>query len=266
MTMADIDALSNRGLVLRFAPVTLRDELQALFTIEQEVLTSLDIRLDHAVAHTRLEWWQQELERLARAEPRHPATRKLAERALAQGRTPPLLAGLIEATRIDLASVAFLDRNELDEYLTHWSQSIFVAATHDASATNLRLGRTIREIELLDVFDRHARRGRIYLPLGDPPAAYQPWLQQPLAATECATLKERLLELYDALHIALQNLPPEYGAGRAIALIWASLAQQQATARARLLPSFAPASRWQAFSRTIRAWRAAVACNPKDSS
>lgn len=261
MSSAAIDDLSNRGLVLRFAPAATRAALAALFEIEREVATSLEARLDHGVAHTRLEWWHEELTRLSAAEPRHPATRQLAAALLGVGRTPPTLLGLVAATRIDLACVAFLERSELEEYLDEWSRSVFVTAAGDAAPALIRLGRAVREIELLDEWPRHALRGRIYLPLGDPPAAHQPWLQQPLAAAECAVMQTRLRELQEELRTAAAALASARDLELSPALIWAALAFTQAGNRIRSLPSFADDSRWQALSRTIRAWRAALDCS-----
>jgi hypothetical protein len=179
-----------RDLVLRFAPQEQRDALAALLEIEHEVLSAARDGLDHAVAHARLAWWEEELQRLSRADARHPATRRLAAAAAAGGRSPPDLTDLIEVARIDLARVAFLERGELDQYLGLWAGSVFrplallgLGATDPRTAAAERYavtaGPAVREIGLLAAVTVHARAGRVFVPLGDPPAPHEPWYRSP---------------------------------------------------------------------------------------
>lgn len=248
---------SSRELLLRFSPPAERPRLQALFELEREVTTSLRADLDHNVAHTRLEWWSEELTRLKHASARHPATRALAETSLDAGLSLPDLQGLVEATRIDLATVAFLTRTELDDYLALWADSVFAALCGATSDRSRRLGRCIREIELLADWPAHAHGGRIYRPLGDPPEAHDRWVRHPLGELECQQLGARLQELATELRDCASAWPAEDRQRQTSALLWATLACGTATRLQRGLPDFS-ITRFEPLSRTIRAWRAAV--------
>ena len=248
---------TSRELVLRFSPPADRPRLQALFDIEHEIATSLRPDLDHNVAHTRLEWWSEEFLRLRQASPRHPSTRALAEASLTAGLSLPDLRGLAEATRIDLATVAFLTQAELDDYLALWADSVFAALCRPASDRTRALGRCIREIELLADWPQHAHRGRLYRALGDPPEAHEPWVRHPLGELESRHLRARLTELAAEVRTLAGACSVDELPTRAPALLWATLAHDTAVRLRSRLPDFS-ITRFEPLSRTIRAWRAAV--------
>ena len=258
MTPELLDAgATSRELVLRFSPLMDRPRLQALFDIEREITTSLRADLDHNVAHTRLEWWSEELARLNQATARHPATRRLAETSLDAGRSLPDLLGLTEAACIDLATVAFLTRSELDDYLSLWANSLFANLCPPAADHVRQLGRCIREIELLADWPKHADRGRLYRPLGDPPEAHEPWVRHPLGEPEYRQLRTRLGELALELRQVAQTCSLDELPTQTPVLLWATLAHDTAVRLQNRLPDFS-ISRFEPLSRTMRAWRAAV--------
>jgi 15-cis-phytoene synthase len=258
-----------REFVLRFAPAAQRASLDALFEIEREVAAAATDGLEHSVAHAKLGWWDEELARLLQAQPRHPATRRAAAAALASGRTPPDLRRLVEVARVDLARVAFLDRSELDRYLDDWAVALFrplalsalgasdarTAATERYAAVT---GPAVREIELLSAVIAHARAGRVFVPLGDPPRAHERWYSEPLAEAETAELRVRLTELRAVICRAAQALPLETREPLAAALVWASLALRTARLTEKALPRRLVANRTEPLRRTIAAWQAAV--------
>ncbi len=248
---------TSRELVLRFSPTTDRPRLQALFDIEREVTASLRPELDHTVAHTRLEWWSEELGRLAQAQARHPATRTLAATLLESGRSLADLQGLVEATRIDLATVAFLTRAELDDYLGLWSDSIFINLCLNSSDRARALGRCIREIELIADWPQQAHRGRLYRSLGDPPEPHEPWVRHPLGEPQCQQLRTRLNELASEIGSLARAWPVDELSSQGPALLWAALARGTALRLQSGLPNFS-ITRFEPLSRTIRAWRAAL--------
>lgn len=248
---------TSRELVLRFSPPADRPRLQALFDIEREITTSLRPDLDHNVAHTRLEWWSEEFTRLCQASPRHPATRALAEASLTAGLSLPDLRGLAEATRIDLATVAFLTQAELDDYLALWADSVFASLCRLRSDRVRALGRCIREIELLADWPQHAHRGRLYRALGDPPEAHAPWVRHPLGEHEYRLLVSRLQTLAADVQKLARLCPVDELPTQAPALLWAALAHDTAARLQRRLPDFS-ITRFEPLSRTMRAWRAAV--------
>jgi phytoene synthase len=255
--------------VLRFAPAGQRATLDALFEIEREVAAAASDGLDHSVAHAKLGWWEEELARLAQGDPRHPATRRAAAAAFESRRTPPDLRRLVEVARIDLARVAFLDRSELDRYLDDWATALFrPLALNALGAVDARTGATerfaaaagpaVREIELLSAVTAHARAGRVFVPLGDPPRAYERWISEPLASAESAELRGRMTALRAVICDAAQSLPVETREPLAAALVWASLALRTARLTEKALPQRLDANRTEPLRRTIAAWQAAV--------
>jgi hypothetical protein len=272
---------ADRDWLLRFCPPHAARSLAALFEIEREVTGSLKSGLEHSVAHARLEWWSEELIRLAQGNPRHPATRTLASAAIERGVTPPDLTALAENVRVDLACVAFLSRSELDEHLANWGRSVFRAAallesnavsTIDSNvattletpgsnnsdrfsrATAERLaanaGSLVRELELLEHFSSHAIAGRIYVPLGDPPEPYAPWVARPLAESESLVLTFRREAIRRRLkEIASEIAPSELPTLR-IPLLWMAFATTRDRGDSALLSP---------LRRTIAAWRGALA-------
>lgn len=268
--MTESPAAPAREFVLRYAPATQRPALAALFEVERELAATARDGLDHAVAHARLGFWDEELERLAQASPRHPATRALAEAALAAGRSPPDLRPLVDAARIEVARVAFLERAELDAYLAHWSGSVFrttalaglagddpqaAAAERHAAAA----GPALREIELLAAVTRHARAGRVFVPLGDPPGPHAPWAREPLAGSESDRLRSRLDHLRGVLRTAAREMPAAARPCAGAALVWSALGLRTAVSCIAALPATPQGARSEPLRRNLLAWRAALA-------
>lgn len=253
----------DRDWLLRFCTPASAAALQAVFDIEREILASLRPDLEHSVAHARLAWWEEELTRLATGAPRHPSTRALAGHAAMRNVSPPDLRRLIEHARVDLAAVAFLTRQELDEHLTAWSKSIFRAIALletgenpviRAAAERLAAGAgpSVRELELTREFSRFARAGRIYMPLGDPPQSHEIWIADPLAPAEQDTLDARRCSLVSTLKSVAHSVETEARAALRVPLLWMAFAVAPRTPRvARLAP----------LARTISTWRGALALN-----
>ena len=268
--LTESPAAPVREFVLRFAPEALRSTVAALLDVERELAATARDGLDHAVAHARLDWWDEELERLATAAPRHPATRALAAAAAAAGRSPPDLRPLVEAARIEVARVAFLERAELDAYLAHWNSGLFrtltlaglagddpqAAAAERYAAT---AGPALREIELLAAVTRHALAGRVFVPLGDPPAPHAPWTREPLGADESDRLRSRFRELRAALRAAGGALPATARAALTAPLVWSALGLRTATDCEAALPGIPQPARTGPLRRNLHAWRAALA-------
>lgn len=258
---------ADRDWLLRFCPPDSTRALNALFEVENEVMGSLKPGLEHSVAHARLEWWNDELTRLAQGSPRHPATRVLASSALEHNTTPPDLTTLVEHVRVDLACVAFLTRSELDEHLASWSRSIFRAAalletdrrslgngadTDRPSAERLvaNAGTLVRELELLCDFSSHAVAGRIYVPLGDPPEPHAPWATRPLGEKETEALASRRQAISQHLKQLAAETTPSTRPMLRIPMLWMSFALARHRSDSALLSP---------LRRTIAAWRGSLA-------
>ncbi len=88
---------------LLYCPVRLRREFALLLALEAEIGAGLARRLDHALAHARLQWWGEEAARYAQGTARHPWLRTSAEAAGAAPGARPELAPLVQAALVDLA-------------------------------------------------------------------------------------------------------------------------------------------------------------------
>jgi phytoene synthase len=155
---------SMRYFALLYAPATQRELLAALFVVEAEIRASTDAA--HEVAHTRLQWWRGEIDRLANRNAQHPATLTL-QIALPNGQ----FAGLHEllvAADMDLARMTYANAQELDAYLRRSGGSIFGVAAGDTDDSSVRaVGAQIRRVETLRDLIHDSKSGRVYWPLDD---------------------------------------------------------------------------------------------------
>jgi phytoene synthase len=164
---------SMRYFSLLYAPPERRDALLALYVIESEIRWSAQ-GASHDVAHTRLQWWRAEIERLVNGAPQHPATRLLHERGAARERYDRLHE-LLAAADMDLAHMTYENEGELRAYCARSG-----GTTHELIAAELlapqpleepvravahRLGVGIRISEILRDLRQDAHEGRVYLPL-----------------------------------------------------------------------------------------------------
>jgi phytoene synthase len=202
-----------------------RGVLGSLLALRAEIAESSLGHQDHGVAHARLAWWQQELERLAAGRPQHPITRSLAAAAGARRPDWAPLQRLLGAASLELARVTFADDAELDLYLGAASAplhalaatlAVDTAGTAPAAARfGTDLGAALRLIEIIDTLRHEAPRGFIALP--------QSWLTSANLTVEAvqsgrdpaiATVLERAAALAGSrLRAALAALPREQRAG-----------------------------------------------------
>lgn len=165
---------SMRYYALLYAPPEKRDLLVALHLLEDELATT-GRSTHHDVAHTRLKWWHDELERLARGKQAHPATRAIGLASTVLGAEFGKLKGLIDVAAIDLARVTFADDSELTSYFdraggvvaelaARWLAAPGALSPATAEAAS-RLGALIRRVDALRNLRSNALAGRIQLPL-----------------------------------------------------------------------------------------------------
>ncbi len=251
--------------------------LAALCEIEREIAASLRPGVDHHVAHTKLQWWQDECVRCAQGKAVHPLTRQLAAASTAAlqavatdgGVATAALAGVsgfVDTAVWDLASATFETRKELTAYCERWATAMFETAASPGPAWRA-LGAAVREIELLSHLDREAHVGRLRVPLDEldragvdaKSLARTPW-PAPLAALlrdRHAALRAAMAESIDQLNARSAGeaaAPPSRGRGL---LVWAALARNLSLRAERNLPDIIAPSRLHAFSDGWHAWRAA---------
>jgi phytoene synthase len=154
---------SLRYFALLYTPVDQRDLLTSLFVIETEIRAS--IHAAHEVAHTRLQWWRGEIDRLVNRNAQHPATKVL------QSSLPnadfAILHELIVAADMDMARMTYNNAAELNAYLERSGGVVLQIAAQRDDQDVRKAGALIRRVETLRDLSLDARAGRIYWPLDE---------------------------------------------------------------------------------------------------
>ena len=156
---------------LRHLPAAQRDAVTALHAITIEIADTARECHEPQLAHTKLGWWREEIERAGRERASHPATQALAP-WLRQGLLPlPPLLQLIDATTEDIGPVRVAC---FDELRTHRQRTAGVVAALAAGllgardTTALAQARTLGTLHAITRTLAEAgadlRAGRVYLP------------------------------------------------------------------------------------------------------
>jgi 15-cis-phytoene synthase len=163
---------SMRYFSLLYAPADRRDQLLALYVIDAEIRESAQ-SVNHDVAHTRLQWWRAEIDRLVNGSPQHPATRLLNDSSVGRAAFAKLHEIMVAAD-MDLARMTYSNMRELRAYSSRSGGAIqeVVAAQlvapapldEAARATANRIGIGVRQSEMLRDVRQDAYDGRVYLP------------------------------------------------------------------------------------------------------
>ena len=167
---------SMRYFALLYTPEEHRDAVTALYIMDAEIRESAQ-SVNHDVAHTRLQWWRQEIDRLVNGNPQHPATRVLHDRSAAQRSRFASLHELLVAADADLSRMTYLNMRELRAYSSRSGGAIqgliaaqlLSAATmdEDTRAAAHQIGTGVRNTEILRDVRQDAYDGRLYLPLDE---------------------------------------------------------------------------------------------------
>ncbi len=188
-----VPAGSMRYYAWLYTPEAHRDLMAALFLIEAELHDSA--RAPHEVAHIRLQWWREEIDRLIAGKAQHPATQVLqaasntrtgrfdaaqrpeASIPVAEQRRSVLDFQLLHEAHLsaaqELANATYETDIELTQYLCGGLGSLFtMAAQHlaESPTTQLldaasQLGSFVRQVEILRDLRPDFHHGRLYLPL-----------------------------------------------------------------------------------------------------
>lgn len=166
---------SMRYFSLLYTPQEKRAAVTALYVIDAEIRESA-LSANHDVAHTRLQWWRQEVDRLVNGNPLHPATRTLASSVSSPKRFAKLHE-LLVAADMDLARMTYLNMAELRAYGARSGGALqeSIAALllspapldEAARAASNRVGSATRLTEMLRDARQDAYYGRLYLPLDE---------------------------------------------------------------------------------------------------
>lgn len=164
-----------RYFALLYTPPEKREAVMALYVIDAEIRESA-LSANHDVAHTRLQWWRQEIDRLVNGNAQHPATRVLAGMAHVDRHLYSRLHELIVAADMDLARMTYLNGKELRSYAARSGGIVQELIAQVMSSSQLeddvrqaanRMGVGIRHSEILRDLRQDAHDGRIYLPLDE---------------------------------------------------------------------------------------------------
>lgn len=126
-----------------FTPAPARQTMALLFQLEAELRAIVIAPRDHGVAHLKLQWWRDELARLAAGAPRHPLAQALAQIAPDRTAAWPPLGDFLTSLQLELAAVAIDDQAELARFLAcadGHSRSIALALGDGPAAARESLG------------------------------------------------------------------------------------------------------------------------------
>ncbi|MFL6548342.1 MAG: squalene/phytoene synthase family protein [Povalibacter sp.] len=165
---------SMRYFALLYTPPELREAVTSLYVIDAEIRESAQSP-NHDVAHTRLQWWRHEIDRLINNNAQHPAARILQSQDHFDRKRFAKLHELVVAADMDLARMTYLNERELRAYCARSGgvvqeliASLLVRDTQDEERVRsfaIRAGTGIREAEILRDLRQDAYEGRMYLPL-----------------------------------------------------------------------------------------------------
>jgi phytoene synthase len=163
---------SMRYFSLLYAPQDRREQLLALYVIDAEIRESAQ-SVNHDVAHTRLQWWRAEIDRLVNGSPQHPAMRLLND-SPGERTAFAKLHETIVAADMDLARMTYSNMGELRAYSSRSGGAIQelmaallvapLALDEAVRATANRIGSGVRQSEMLRDLRQDAYGGRVYLP------------------------------------------------------------------------------------------------------
>jgi phytoene synthase len=164
---------SMRYFSLLYAPADKREAIAALYVIDAEIRESAR-SANHDVAHTRLQWWRAEVDRLVNGAPQHPATRLLFERHPAEHRSFARLHELLVAADMDLARMTYNNESELNAYCSRSGGAVHELIAEQLGGTEMpadsraiahTVGIGVRQTEILRDVRQDVRDGLLYLPL-----------------------------------------------------------------------------------------------------
>ena len=148
-----------RYFALLYTPAAQRELMTAMLVVEAEIRAS--IQATHEVAHTRLQWWRAEIDRLVNRSAQHPATQVL-QTALPHADFS-LMHEFLVAADMDVARMTYSNSVELGHYLARSGGTLLRLVATEAEASSV--GALIRRTETIRDLATDARDGRIYWPL-----------------------------------------------------------------------------------------------------
>jgi 15-cis-phytoene synthase len=151
-----------------------RAAITAFYAFCREVDDVVDEVHDPQVAATKLAWWRQEVARAYAGQPTHPVMQALVPIAPDFDIQARHLNAVIEGCQTDLDQTRFLDFPSLARYchlvageVGEVASNIFGRTDPATTAYAHRLGLAMQLTNIIRDVGDDARRGRIYLPVGE---------------------------------------------------------------------------------------------------
>lgn len=158
----------------RFLPLETRRAITALYAFCREVDDVVDEIHDEQVAHTTLNWWRTEIERLYEGKPEHPVTRALLPHVKRLDLPKAQFLEVIAGMEMDLVYVRYNRFDDLAHYCYHVASVVGLLSARIFGVTDARtydyakdLGLAFQLTNIIRDVGEDARRGRIYLPIED---------------------------------------------------------------------------------------------------
>ena len=158
----------------RFLSPEIRRAITAFYALCRELDDVVDECRDADIAARKLDWWRDEVSRLASGNPQHPVTLALNDTAQGRALPPALLLEIIEGMAMDLVHQRYPDYATLRQYCYRAASVVGELAAgifgYQDRATRVYahdLGLAFQLTNIIRDVGEDARRGRIYLPLDE---------------------------------------------------------------------------------------------------
>jgi len=157
-----------------FLPPQRRAAITAFYAFCREVDDVVDEVSDPTIAHSKLAWWRDEVQRAFAGSPGHPVMQALMPLTDPFQITALQLDAVIEGCLMDLQQTRFLDHPALQRYchlvagvVGEVAASIFGRTQAATTQYAHQLGQAMQMTNIIRDVGDDARRGRIYLPLSE---------------------------------------------------------------------------------------------------
>ena len=155
----------------RFLPEPQRRAIIALYAFCREVDDVVDECSDAGVAHLKLQWWRDELQRTFAGNPQHPVGQALAEQIPVYNLPQEYFLEIIDGMEMDLQQYRYAAFKDLALYCYRvagvvglLSAEIFGYRNRQTLKYATQLGTAFQLTNILRDVGEDARRGRIYIP------------------------------------------------------------------------------------------------------
>jgi len=157
-----------------FLPLEQRRAITALYAFCREVDDVVDECSDKDVAHSKLDWWQKEIEQCFSGQPRHPVSRALQQPVQTYNLPAEYFQEIIDGMKMDLKQNRYETFSELALYCHRvagivglLSAEIFGYRHRDTLKYAEELGTALQLTNIIRDVREDAERDRIYLPLDE---------------------------------------------------------------------------------------------------